>query len=245
MYKSVDGGKTWTHIGLADTQQIGRILVDPRIRTSSSSPRSATATARTRSAASSARETAARPGSACSSRTTNTGAIDLAFDPGNPRTILRRALADAPPAVERLSALERPGQRSLSLDRRRRHVEAGDRGSGLPVREARPHRPRLRAVPIRGRVYAIVRREGGRPVPLGRRRRDAGRARAATRASGSAAGTSAASRSTRRTPTSSTPATSTLYRSTDGGKTFVPFKGAPGGDDYHQLWIDPARPARA
>ena len=26
---------------------------------------------------------------------------------------------------------------------------------------------------------------------------------------------------------------------TDGGKTFVPVKGAPGGDDYHQLWVNP------
>ena len=30
MYKSVDGGKTWTHIGLEDTRQIGKILVDPK-----------------------------------------------------------------------------------------------------------------------------------------------------------------------------------------------------------------------
>ncbi len=30
-----------------------------------------------------------------------------------------------------------------------------------------------------------------------------------------------------------------LYRSTDGGVTFEPFKGAPGGEDYHKLWIDP------
>ena len=30
-----------------------------------------------------------------------------------------------------------------------------------------------------------------------------------------------------------------LYRSTDGGQTFVAFKGAPGGDDYHVMWIDP------
>jgi len=29
------------------------------------------------------------------------------------------------------------------------------------------------------------------------------------------------------------------YRSTDGGKTFISFKGAPGGDDYHVLWINP------
>src|SRR5262249_49344097 len=29
-----------------------------------------------------------------------------------------------------------------------------------------------------------------------------------------------------------------LYRSTDGGKTFTAIRGAPGGDDYHSLWID-------
>ncbi|HZT43296.1 MAG TPA: hypothetical protein VFA07_14090 [Chthonomonadaceae bacterium] len=30
-----------------------------------------------------------------------------------------------------------------------------------------------------------------------------------------------------------------LYRSTDGGNTFTGFKGAPGGDDPQQMWIDP------
>ena len=31
-----------------------------------------------------------------------------------------------------------------------------------------------------------------------------------------------------------------VYRSRDGGRTFgEPFKGSPGGDDYHQLWISP------
>ncbi len=30
MYRSADGGKTWTHIGLEDSRQIARILVDPR-----------------------------------------------------------------------------------------------------------------------------------------------------------------------------------------------------------------------
>ncbi|MDQ2865866.1 MAG: hypothetical protein M3R51_06530, partial [Candidatus Eremiobacteraeota bacterium] len=30
MYKSADGGATWTHIGLEDTRQIGKVLVDPR-----------------------------------------------------------------------------------------------------------------------------------------------------------------------------------------------------------------------
>src|SRR5213076_414715 len=31
----------------------------------------------------------------------------------------------------------------------------------------------------------------------------------------------------------------TVYRSTDGGKTFSAFKGAPGGEDPHVAWIDP------
>src|SRR6266545_941642 len=30
MYRSTDGGRTWAHIGLADTQQIARIVVDPQ-----------------------------------------------------------------------------------------------------------------------------------------------------------------------------------------------------------------------
>ena len=30
MYKSVDAGRTWTHIGLADTQHIGKIAIDPK-----------------------------------------------------------------------------------------------------------------------------------------------------------------------------------------------------------------------
>src|SRR4030095_2688992 len=30
VYKSMDAGKTWTHVGLDDTQHIGKIAVDPR-----------------------------------------------------------------------------------------------------------------------------------------------------------------------------------------------------------------------
>jgi photosystem II stability/assembly factor-like uncharacterized protein len=34
-------------------------------------------------------------------------------------------------------------------------------------------------------------------------------------------------------------AQTSLYRSTDGGKTFDAYVGAPSGDDFHVLWIDP------
>ena len=32
------------------------------------------------------------------------------------------------------------------------------------------------------------------------------------------------------------------YKSTDGGKTWMSLKGAPGGDDYHRIWINPLHP---
>jgi photosystem II stability/assembly factor-like uncharacterized protein len=34
------------------------------------------------------------------------------------------------------------------------------------------------------------------------------------------------------------------YMTRDAGKTFVPVKGAPGGDDYHQIWVNPKDPNR-
>ena len=32
------------------------------------------------------------------------------------------------------------------------------------------------------------------------------------------------------------------WKSTDGGKTFAALRGAPGGDDYHRIWINPNNP---
>ncbi len=37
-------------------------------------------------------------------------------------------------------------------------------------------------------------------------------------------------------------ANTSTYKSIDGGKTFDAFKGAPGGDDYHTIWINPNSP---
>ena len=71
VYKSIDAGKTWTHMGLDDTQAIGRIRVDK------TNPDLVYVAAlgqplrrRIRSAASSDRRTAARPGRRCCSATT-------------------------------------------------------------------------------------------------------------------------------------------------------------------------------
>ena len=39
-------------------------------------------------------------------------------------------------------------------------------------------------------------------------------------------------------------AQTSLYRTTDGGKTFEAYVGAPSGDDFHMLWIDPRESQR-
>ena len=74
--------------------------------------------------------TAARPGSRCSFKDADTGASDVALDPRNPR-ILFAGLWQARRRPWELTS-GGPGQRPLPLARRRRHLEAADRATGLP-----------------------------------------------------------------------------------------------------------------
>ncbi len=61
---------------------------------------------------------------------------------------LRRAVADAAPAVERLSAVERAGQRAVQIHRWRRQLATGPR-QRLRARQRRPHRHRVSRRAIR------------------------------------------------------------------------------------------------
>ncbi len=87
MYKSADAGKHWTFIGLADTRQIGRILVDPR------NPDVVFVAALGHAYGRNAERGVFRSkdGGAHWSKVLfenpDTGAIDLAFKPGAPDTI--------------------------------------------------------------------------------------------------------------------------------------------------------------
>jgi hypothetical protein len=88
MYKSVDAGKTWTRIGLADTRQIGRILVDARDPNlvfvaalgHGYGPNKERGVFRSRDGG--------KTWKAVLQKDENTGGIDLAVDPSNNRTIL-------------------------------------------------------------------------------------------------------------------------------------------------------------
>ena len=69
VWKSLDAGDTWTHMGLEGTGRISRIIVHPTNPTSCTRRRSGTATRPSPSGASTARWTAAPPGSTSSSWT--------------------------------------------------------------------------------------------------------------------------------------------------------------------------------
>src|SRR5216683_6387595 len=87
MYKSIDAGKTWSHIGLDNTRQIGRVIVDPK------NPDTVfvAALGHVYGANPDRGVYRSRDGGATWQKvlfkSNDVGAIDLAFDPGNSRTI--------------------------------------------------------------------------------------------------------------------------------------------------------------
>src|ERR1700752_3856574 len=87
VYKSTDAGKTWTHLGLQDAQQITAILVDPKdanrifvaVQGHPYGPNAERGVFRSTNGGQSFEKVLYKD--------ENTGAADLAFDPSNPQTI--------------------------------------------------------------------------------------------------------------------------------------------------------------
>ncbi len=240
MYKSVDGGKTFSHIGLGDSQQIGRILVDPR-----DADRVLVAALGHPYGPNTERGVfLSRDGGRIWQRVLyrdeNTGAIDLAFKPGDPRVVYAALWQTRRPPWNVYPPSHGPGSGLYkSTDGGGTWTEV--RGGGFP---ADPGRIGLAMAPSQpDRVYAIV---------------DAGRG-GLYRSDDDGATWTLTSDDPRiwgrgwyfggiavepRDADVVYACNTSVYRSQDGGRTFAPIKGAPGGDDYHELWIDPEHPER-
>ncbi len=238
IYKSSDGGAHWAHLGLDDTRHIGKIVVDPR------NPNVVLVAALGHAYGPNPERGMFR--SADGGRTwdrvlykdAETGAIDLAVDPGDPDQVYAALWQARRPPWSQYPPDEGPGSGLYrSGDGGKTWAPVG--GRGLPAGPL----GRIGLAAARGpegtRVYALVgAREGA-----GLYRSDDGGA--TWRLAG------ADPRLTNRnwyfcrvTVDPRNPGVVyvpnvALLRSTDGGATFDAIKGAPGGDDYHELWIDP------
>jgi photosystem II stability/assembly factor-like uncharacterized protein len=242
VYKSTDAGATWAHIGLTDSQQIGRVLIhptDPDVVFIAAlghpyGPNAERGVFRTRDGGKSWQRVLGEDD--------DTGAIDVTFEPGNPSVLYAATWRTRRTPWSVYAPSYGPGGGLY------KSTDGGDTWTqltnGLPKR---PGRIGVVAAPTQPRrVYAIV---DGAPDNDGGMYRSDDAGATWTR-------TSADARIWSRgwyfgriavEPKNADVVYScniNLYRSTDAGKTFVPIKGAPGGDDYQELWIDPHEPQR-
>jgi photosystem II stability/assembly factor-like uncharacterized protein len=241
VYKSEDGGKSWTHIGLDDSRQIARILIDPH------DPEKVFVAALGHAYGPNEQRGVfySKDGGKKWKRVLfhdeNTGAIDLALEPGNPKTILAALLQTRRPPWNVYPPSKGPG---TGLYRSKDGGEHWEQVSGHGLPSDGLGRMGIAFAPSNARrVYLIADAKEG-----GLYRSDDGgenwqRVSDDKRIWGRGWYFCEVTVDPKDADTVYVPNTG-LYRSRDGGKTFSVLKGEPGGDDYHQLWIDPDEPQR-
>ena len=238
MFRSRNGGRTWQAIGLRDTQQIGKILVDPR------NSNVVLVAALGHPYGPNAQRGVFRSidGGKTWTRTlfkdANTGAIDLAYQPGNPSVVYAAMWQTRRPPWNTYPPSNGPGSglyKSVNGGRTWHRLT----GHGLPTTPARIGLTTSAAKPKR--VYALV--DSGDAAQGGLYRSDnagltwrkvTGDQRIWKRG-WYFGGITANPKNADQLWAQNT----IVLRSDDGGRHFVPVKGDPTGDDFHTLWIDP------
>ncbi|HEY2234534.1 MAG TPA: hypothetical protein VGK01_13755, partial [Candidatus Angelobacter sp.] len=241
VYRSYDGGRSWKNVGLTASRHISRIVIDPNDHKivfvaamgSAYGPSAERGVFRTKDGGVTWQRILFRD--------EDSGAIDIAFDPDHPQTIWAALVHDQRPPWSAYPPTTTSGAIFKSTD-------GGDvwtpvTGGGLPEGDW----GRVGLAIARGshgqRVYALIdTKEGGLF-----KSDDGGQTWVRT-------GTDPRIRGrlwyfgevyidSKNPDTVYLPNVS-IYSSADAGKTFVAIKGAPGGDDYHAMWIDPSNPQR-
>ena len=240
VYKSSDAGKTWQHLGLENTKQIGRVIVDPK------NPNTVFVAALGNAYAPNPDRGVYRSQDGGATwqkvlfKNDDVGAIDLAFDPVDSKIVYATLWNVRRPPWFIYAPANGPGAGIF---------KSSDGGStwteisaGIPL-EGRGHIGIAVAPSTRNRIYAAVdAKEGGVFIS-----NDAGstwtRLSSDKRLWDRGWYFEKISVDPKNADVVYVMNTS-IYRSTDAGKTWTAIKGAPGGDDYHQLWINPDDPKR-
>ncbi|HYS08743.1 MAG TPA: hypothetical protein VEP66_08355 [Myxococcales bacterium] len=242
IYKSIDGGRTWQHLGLRDGQQIPQIAVDPKdpnrlfvaVLGHPYGPNEERGIYRSLDGGESFHRVLYKD--------PDTGGADVLIDPGDPR-IVYAVLWEARQGPWENGEFSGPGSGLY------KSVDGGT--TWKPLTRGLPDfqhdglgRIGLGIAPSRtSRLFATVQvKDSGFLY----RSDDAGESwaricedpRVAERADDFAE-----VKVDPVNPDVVYTASVVTWKSVDGGKTFSAFRGAPGGDDYHRIWIDPVRPS--
>ena len=235
IYKSTDAGKTWTHIGLTDSQQIGRVLVDPK------NPDVVFVAALGHAFGANAERGVFRTTDGGNSwqrvlhKDDDTGAIDLAFDPQDSKTVYASLWQTRRPPWNVYPPSNGPGSGLY------KSTDGGTTWqqlkNGLPT-EGIGRIGIAVAATEHNRVYAVVDAKQGGLY----RSDDAGQSWKLADSEQRIWGRGWYFGVVEVDPKNADVvyvANTSVYKSTDGGHSFTGFKGAPGGDDYHSIWISP------
>lgn len=240
MFKSDNGGKTWQHIGLHDVQQIGRVVVHPTnpdfvVVAGLGHPygpnemRGVFIT-----------NDGGRTWQKALYIDQNTGAIQVEFDPVNPRIIYADLWEHREGPWENASFSGKNSGLYKSVDSGKtwtkltRGLPTGAQGLGRIGIGISPSTP--------SRIYATV---DANDLSGMYRSDDAGENWKRVSTDGRIYGRGSDFAEVRvhpKNPDVVYAANVAAYRSDDGGYTWTSFKGAPGGDDYHRIWINPLQP---
>jgi photosystem II stability/assembly factor-like uncharacterized protein len=236
MYKSTDGGRSWTHLGLTDTKQIGAIVVDPR------DPNiayvAALGHAYGRNAERGVFKTidGGRSWSKILYQNADTGATALAMEPGDPNVMYAALWQTRRPPWNVYPPSNGPGGGLYkTIDGGRSWTKLTQ---GLPANVGRIGLSISTAAPRR--VYANVDSSAG----LGGiyRSDDAGATwthedneQRIWQRGWYFSGITADPHD----PNVVYVMDTSVYRSSNGGKSFDAILGDPTGDDFHTLWVDP------
>ena len=240
MYKSTDAGKTWKHMGLENTRQIGRIIVDPKNPNvvfvaalgHAYGPNPDRGVYRSRDGGATWQKVLFK--------NDDVGAIDLAFDPTNSQIVYATLWNVRRPPWFIYAPANGPGAGIFkSVDGGTTWKEISE---GIPA-EGRGHIGIAVAPANRNRIYAAVDAKEGGVF----RSDDAGATWTRLSADKRLWDRGWYFEKVTVDPKNADIVyvmNTSVYRSTDAGKTWTAIKGAPGGDDYHQLWINPDDPKR-